>query len=89
MIMDYEFLRAAPLDLLLLVEGDDTQTPQDRLKAREALYARVGELNASGWLGLGVDARAAMMRLFDRGADDEAEADAAVAAAKKVDRRAA
>ncbi len=85
--MDYYYLMHAPLVHLLQVEGDDSQTPQDRLMCREALYARIGELNGGGWENLGTAARAAMVRFFDREACDEAGADAAIEAAKKFDRR--
>ncbi len=87
--MNYYDLMRVPLVHLLQVEGDDAQAPQDRLTAREALHARMGELSGGGWENLGTAARAAMMQLFNRGADDEARAEAAIAAAKKTDRRAA
>lgn len=87
MVMDYYYLMRVPLVHLLQIEGDDTQAPQDRLKAREALYARTGELNGGGWGNLGTAARAAMVRFFDREVDDEAKADVAIEAAKKADRR--
>ena len=86
--MDYYYLMNAPLTHLLQIEEDDSQTTQERLKAREALHSRIGELNGSGWVNLGTDARAAMVRFVDREAGDEAKAITAIKLIKKIERRA-
>ena len=87
--MNYYYLMHAPLVHLLQVEAGEMETPQNRLAAREALYARLGELSGGGWYNLGTAARAAMMQFFDSGAREEVKADMAITAAKKLDRRVA
>ena len=85
--MNYSYLMRAPLVHLLQAEADEMESPQSRLACREALSARVGELNGGGWENLGTIGRVAMVRFFNREAGDEARADAAIEKAKKFDRR--
>ena len=72
--MNYAQLRSAPLEALLATEIDPEQTPQERLKANEALHARVHEINGEGWAALDTYTRQAVLDFFDREAEHEEEA---------------